>query len=81
MGRHQAGRTAGFLPRIGTRTRVSGPEEPRGRLSDEGRPGAPALGIPVSQAMAILERIAERRAEQVGVSLHLADRIRTFPEF
>ncbi len=40
---------------------------------------APVSGSSVLQAMEILERIADRRAQYVGVSLGLADRIQLLP--
>lgn len=40
---------------------------------------ASASGRSVLQAMEILERIADRRAQYVGVSLALADRIQVLP--
>jgi len=61
--------------------RADGFDEPRGRLfgQDERRatPSAPAMSV--LQAMEILERIADRRAQQVGVSLGLVDRIQSLP--
>jgi hypothetical protein len=67
-------------PFIGIRPRVDGPAEPRGRLFDhEQRQTPPPPGLSVLQAMEILERIADRRAQYVGVSLGLADRIQVLP--
>ena len=70
-------------PRNGTRPRVDGPAEPRGRWFDRKGSASEALStgvVSVTQAMEILERIAERRAGQLGITLHLADRIQPVPE-
>jgi hypothetical protein len=74
MGKHRAGRTAGIGPRRGTTARADGPDEPRGRLFDQSDTEGP---VSVSQVMAILELIAERRAQHVGSALGLADRIQS----
>lgn len=79
MGRHEAIRTAGFFPRIGTRPRAHGPVEPRGRQSSELHDPAEAPAVTVTQAMAILERIMQRRAETEGLTSAWADRIQLVP--
>ena len=79
MGRHQAIRTAGFFPRIGARPRAHGPAEPRGRQSDQLQEVAEDPAIPVTQAMVILERIMQRRAETEGLTSAWADRIQLVP--
>jgi len=79
VGRHEAIRTAGFFPRIGTRPRAHGPVEPRGRQSSELHDAADAPAVTVTQAMAILERIMQRRAETEGLTSAWADRIQLVP--
>jgi hypothetical protein len=79
MGRHQAYRTAGGFPRIGTRPRATGPLEPRGRQSGESAGVGEVSELPLTQAMAILERIAQRRAESAGLTSAWADRIQLVP--
>jgi len=79
MGRHEAIRTASIFSRIGTRPRAHGPVEPRGRQSDERQELAEEPAIPVTQAMAILERIMQRRAETEGLTSAWADRIQLVP--
>lgn len=79
MGRHQATRTAGFFPLISTRQRAQGRDEPRGRLSSEDVGVGQLGGASVSQAMAILELIAERRAERALQPSVWADRIQLVP--
>jgi hypothetical protein len=80
LGKHSTGRAAGDAPRFGTKARADGPAEPRGRLF-----GAKKVqtdfrsSVSVTQAMEILERIAERRLQYVGTSLGLADRIQQLP--
>jgi hypothetical protein len=77
MGRHVAPRAASFGSQITaeTRGRFFGrravlPPEPAETLE-------PLLSI--SQTMAILERIAERRTQYFGVSMGLVDRIQQLP--
>jgi len=79
MGRHEAIRTASIFSRIGTRPRAHGPVEPRGRQSGERQVEADEPAIPVTQAMAILERIMQRRAETEGLTSAWADRIQLVP--
>ena len=79
MGRHEAIRTASIFSRIGTRPRAHGPVEPRGRQSDERQVVTEEPAIPVTQAMAILERIMQRRAETEGLTSAWADRIQLVP--
>jgi len=79
MGRHEAIRTASIFSRIGTRPRAHGPVEPRGRQSSELQDPADDTAIPVTQAMAILERIMQRRAETEGLTSAWADRIQLVP--
>ncbi len=68
-----------MLPRIGIRPRADDHDEPRGRLFDRQGRQASVPGISVLQAMEILERIADRRAQYAGVSIGLADRIQVLP--
>lgn len=73
MGKHRAGRTTGFFTLISTRPVPGRLDDSRVRLSTA--ESIMPAGISVLQAMEILERIADRRAQQVGVSLGLVDRI------
>lgn len=67
-------------PFAGIRPRADGPVEPRGRLFSNHSESTDLMsGIPITQAMEILERIAERKALQVGVPLGFADRIQVLP--
>lgn len=58
MGRHAVRRAVGSTPRIATRQRAQGHDEPRGRLFD---------GMNTEQAMAFLERLVAAKTRRLRI--------------